>query len=566
MHDYWHRITQARRSRRAFLRAAGVTAAGGAAIALAGCADSTSDTSTPVSRVTPLATTSADRPEVLNPGGTPRRGGTLRVADAAAFGTFDPHLGIALATAYFPRVYNVLVNQSAAKPGFMYFDLASSLEQPDPQTFIFKLRPDVRITPNDMGVPERPLDAEDVKANIERIQATPAANSYAFMHEYIDSVITAPDSVTIKTTRPYAWFLSRIGMYTSTIAPRELLAGDLARLNGAAAGAGPYRLKSLNEGDVANFVRNPNYYRRDDATGEQLPYVDGIDASVILDKTAGRAAFVSGQMHRYTPAGPDEAKTLAADYIIQRDPNFTFIAFTMNFSRPPFDDPRVRLAFSRAINRDDFVRVVYNGEAKPDGLVHWSVGDFALPQDELSAYQPYSLDEAKSLVQQVGGIKVKMMYPESTLLEHNLHLPIFLRQMRDAGIEIDEDPQPLVTWIDNYHSVNYQCSLALNQLYETAEIPLNFHTTAGPLGDGSYVRGMGDSEIEAAVQKTRETLDLQERVQAVRDAQKLIYGKTPGFLPLVTPFTYQAWQKSVHDIPGGVGTTANLLNTFWLDS
>jgi ABC-type transport system substrate-binding protein len=168
-------------------------------------------------------------------------------------------------------------------------------------------------------------------------------------------------------------------------------------------------------------------------------------------------------------------------------------------------------------------------------------------------------------VNQVGGIKVRMMYPESTLLEHNLHLPIFLRQMRDAGIEIDEDVQPLTTWIDNYYRLDYQCSLALNQLYETAEIPLNFHTTNGPLGDGSYVRGMGDPEIEAAVQKSRETLDLDERIAAVHDAQKLIYSKTPGFLPLVTPFSYQAYQKSVHDIPGGVGTTEYLLNTFWLD-
>jgi ABC-type transport system substrate-binding protein len=565
MSAYWQRFTDGRRSRRSFLRAAGVAGAAGAALAVAGCSDTSTKTSSG-SQITPLATTSADKPEVLNAGGTPKRGGTFKIADAAAFGTFDPHLGIALATAYFPRVYNVLVNQSAAKPGFMFFDLASSLEQPDPQTFVFKIRPGVKVTPNDMGVPERDLGAEDVKVNIERIQSTPAANSYAFMHDSIASVSTAADTVTIKTTRPYAWFLNRIGLYTSTIAPRELILGDRSKLSGAAAGAGPYRLTSLNEGDVANFVRNPNYYRHDDATGEQLPYVDGIDASVILDKTAGRAAFVSGQMHRYTPSGPEEAQTLAGDYTIQRDPNFSFIAFTMNFSRPPFDDPRVRTAFSRAINRDDFVRVVYSGEAKPDGLVHWSVGDFAIPQDELATYQPYNLDEAKSLVQQVGGIKVKMMYPESTLLEHNLHLPIFLRQMRDAGIEIEEDVQPLVTWIDNYHGLNYQCSLALNQIYETAEIPLNFHTTSGPLGDGSYVRGMGDPEIEAAVQKTREILDLGERVQAVRDTQKLIYAKAPGFLPLVTPFSYQAYQKTVHDIPGGVGTTQNILNTFWLDS
>lgn len=564
MSDYWQRFADMRRSRRSFLRAAGAAAAAGAVIPIVGC-NGGSTKSTAGGQITPVAMTSTDKPEILNGGGTPRRGGVFRIADAAGFGTFDPHLGIALATAYFPRLYNVLVNQSAAKPGFMFFDLASSLEQPDSQTFAFKIRPGVKIAPNNMGVPERDLDAEDVKVNIERIQNTASANSYAFMHDYIASVTAAADTVTIKTTRPYAWFLNRIGLFTSTLVPRELLAGDLSKLSDNAAGAGPYRMTALNEGQGAKFERNPNYYRKD-AAGRQLPYVDGIDAGIILDKTAGRAAFVSGQMHRYTPSGAGEANTLANDYIIQRDPNFSFNAFTMNFNRPPFEDPRVRLAFSRAINRADFVNVVYAGEARADGLVHWSVGDYALGEADLARYQPYDLEEARRLVAQVGGIKVRMMYPESTLLEHNLHLPIFLRQMRDAGIQIDEDVQPLTTWIENYRNLNYQCSLALNQLYETAEIPLNFHTTAGPLGDGSYVNGMGDPEIEAAVKKSRETIDLNERIQAVHDAQKLIYGKTPGFLPLVTPFSYQAYQKSVRDIPAGVGTTSYLLNTFWLDA
>ena len=38
------------------------------------------------------------------------------------------------------------------------------------------------------------------------------------------------------------------------------------------------------------------------------------------------------------------------------------------------------------------------------------------------------------------------------------------------------------------------------------------------------------------------------------------------WLPLVTPFTYQAYQRIVHDIPAGIGTTAWLLNEFWLES
>ena len=98
----------------------------------------------------------------------------------------------------------------------------------------------------------------------------------------------------------------------------------------------------------------------------------------------------------------------------------------------------------------------------------------------------------------------------------------------------------------------------------TPETPLGFHTLAGPLGDGSYVRGLGDPEIEAAVKKANETLDNQTRITAVHDAQKLIYSKDPITFPLVTPYDYSAFARTVHDYPSGIGTSAFLINTFWL--
>jgi peptide/nickel transport system substrate-binding protein len=560
---YWQRFVDQRRSRRSVLRAAGLGAAAAAMIPVVGCSGNKTNV---VAGATEVATSVPDGPDLLNGGGTPVRGGRFRTSEAADFGTFDPHIGIAVASAYFPRIYNVLVNQCATKPEFLYFDLASSLEMPDPQTFIFKIRPGVKVTPNDMGVPERDLDAEDVRISIERIKSTKEANNYAFASQYIQSVEAAGDAVTLHTTRPYAWFLNRIGLFVNTIAPRELLAGDVSRLEQHAAGAGPYRMTSLKEGEAATFDRNPNYYRKDETNGAQLPYVDGIDLKLIFDRSAARTAFLSKQLHRYVPASALEARDLADRFVIQRDPNFSFIAFAMNPRQHPFDDPRVRRAISRAIDRDAYVDIVYGGEAKPDGLVHWPVGDYALDQDELKhTYQPYNLDEAKSLVQQVGGIKLKMMYPTGTLLEeHDKHLPIFLGQMSDAGIEIDHDPQDLPTWIDNFNKLNYHCSLSLNQIYETAEIPLGFHTTGGPLGDGTYVRGLGDPDIEAAVRKTKETLDVAERIKSVHDAQKVIYSKEPAYLPLVTPYMFQAYWPEVHNIPGGVGTTQFLLNMFWL--
>jgi peptide/nickel transport system substrate-binding protein len=562
--SYWNRYLQARVSRRAWLRAGGAAAAAAGALAVAGCGSGSGKQSA----AKPTAAVGADQPDTLNPGGAPRRGGRFITANSADFGTFDPHLGIQVASAYFPRLYNVLVNQSATRPEFTYLDLAESYEIPDDHTYIFKIRPGVKIGPNDLGVPERDMDAEDVRVSLERIKTDVQTTSHQFASQYIDSITVSGSTVTVKTPGPYAWFLNRIGLFFNCIAPKELLTGDLSRLGDKAAGAGPYRLTSVVAGDTAHFDANPNYYRRDPANGDApLPYVEGLDVHVIFERATQRTAFLSGQQHLYTAASLEDANSLT-DAVIANEPAFSYVSFTMNPQRKPFDDPRVRRAISRAINRTEYVERVYRGDAKANGLVSWPLGSYALPPDELEkTYQPYNLDEARALVKQAGGLRIKMIYPTNTSIqEHGDHLLIFLGQMEAAGIQVDKTPLAFAGWVDAYQRLNYDCSLALNQQYETPELPLAFHTTNGPFGDKSYIQGLGDPEIDAAVKKANEQLDFDARREAVHAAQKIIYAKDPAMLPLVSPIQHMAYRKSVHDIPAGIGTSSYLVNTFWLDA
>ena len=400
-----------------------------------------------------------------------------------------------------------------------------------------------------------------------RIKGDGAASNHGFARDHIESVVASGNTLTIRTPGPYAWFLNRIGLFFNTIAPRELLAGDLSRLNDQAAGAGPYRLISVSEGEVARLERNPNYYGTDpENNSAQLPYLDGLEVRVIFEKSTQRTAFQAGQIHSYMTGDSADAGSLD-DAIVAREPAFAYNSFTMNPQRAPFDDPRVRRAVSRAINRREYIDLVYSGDANPDGLVQWALGSYALPEDELETLQPFDIEEAKRLVQEVGGVRMKVMYPANTpILEHDRHMPIFLKQMRDAGIEVEDDSQVFSEWVTNLREINYECTLNLNQIYETPEIPLNIHTKNGPFGDGTYLRGMDDPEIEAAIQKASTTLEFDQRVEEVREAQRVIYSKEPISLPLVTPYTHTAWQKRVKNIPSGVGTTWFVLNTLWIDT
>lgn len=566
----WDRYAGRRISRRRALQsgaAAGAGAAGLWLIACGGGSRSGGDGAT----ATPAARGSAPGgADIANEASPPRRGGRLRIATPAPFDTFDPHLAVGSSVQLFPRIYNVLVNQSPARPEFMVFDLAESLETPDSTTWILHLRPGVRIGPNDVGVPERDLDGDDVVATFQRIKAEPRSPNGAFVKDFVASVRAEGSTVTITTTKPYAWFLTRVGNFVNAIPPRELIADASAveKMRSASAGGGPFRLASSTENEGARLERNPSYYLHEGS--EALPYVDGIDVRVIPDRSAWRTAFQSQQLDAYAADSKREADSLAADgrFFVIKDPLFQFVPLTMNAEHPPFNDPRARRAVSRAINRRQLIDIIYAGDAKPNGLVHWpcGVGTYAFNEDELDQLQPHDPAEARRLSDALGGLRFKMIYPANTpVVQHSEHVPIILQQMRDAGIGVEESPLEFTKWLGEYRARNYDASLALTQVIETPEFPLNWHTSNGPAGDGSFGKGIGDAEIDEAIERTKTTTDFQERVKAVRDAQNVIYAKDPMFLPLVSPYSYTAYRNAVHNVPAGIGSTALLLNTFWLE-
>jgi ABC-type transport system substrate-binding protein len=157
---------------------------------------------------------------------------------------------------------------------FRFDDLSTSYEQPDDKTYVFKMRPDVKVSPNELGVPERALDANDVVESYKRIISLPQSNAFAFIGKEMDTQTASADgaSYTMTTKRPYAFFRPRIGSSINTIVPKEALTdANIGQLKQKAAGAGAFMLKSYTEGQGASFLKNPNYYRKDPNNNNAQP-------------------------------------------------------------------------------------------------------------------------------------------------------------------------------------------------------------------------------------------------------------------------------------------------------
>lgn len=566
--SFWDKYTGQRMSRRRMLQTTGAVGAAAGAIALVGCGggDDNGD-GTPSSGNTP------GNGET----GTPVRGGRYGVGSTADFDTFDPYIAIAASVGYFPRLYNVLVNFSSLDSSFRFDDLSTGYEQPDETKYVFALRPGVKVGPNKLNVPERDLVASDIVTSYDRIKTLPQSNAFAFIGQWVTQQEASADDMTYTMTMkgPYGYFRPRIGSAINTIVPKEALTdANIGQLRQNAAGAGAFILDSYTEAEGASLSRNPNYYRKDENNNnEAVPYIDGLDVKIITDRTALSTAFVDGQIDVYTAADATEAESLNADgkYTERKDPVNTFIAFTMNPTKDPWKDDRIRKAAMHAINREQFVDLVYGGEAQANGLIHWPLGDIGLPTDERDELQKYDPAESKALINAATGsdtIDITIMYPaESAIEEHSLHLPIFLEQMRAAGFNVKEEPQDFAAWLDNYTNLNYDASLALNQVYETAEFPMDFQHSEGPARNNIYAVGVGAlyPDIDAEIDRVKTLTDPEEFKSAMHDLQRRIYEVGPTFLPLVSPYAFTLYQPRVKGLPEGLGGSGLWVNTWWLD-
>lgn len=444
-------------------------------------------------------------------------------------------------------------------------------------TWIFGIRPGVKIAPNEMGVPERDMDAIDAYESFERIKGLEAANAAVFVNDWFETHEASDDGTiyTVTTPTPYAWFLQRMGFFINNIPPRELIAGDVEQLRTAAVGGGPFSVPigGYTEGESLVMNKNPNYYRTDPNNNDaQLPYLDGRDVKIIADRAALRTAFLSEQTHTYGPENRAEADDLLAGYDVYQassEPVNTFISVTMNVERPPYDNPLIRKAVMHSINRQQYVELVYGGDAQANGLVHWPQGAYALPPEELDELQKFDPELSKQLIQEAGfevPLKINVMFPgSSTIEEHDTHLPIFLEQMAAAGFDVEQDPQDFGTWLDNYTNKNYDMSFSLNQVYETPEIPLDFQHSKGPAGDEIYSTGLQDPAIDAAIDAAKTLTNLEELADAIQELQRQIYEAGPVFLPIVSPFSRTLYWNFVKNVPTGLGSTGLLLNDTWLD-
>lgn len=160
------------------------------------------------------------------------------------------------------------------------------------------------------------------------------------------------------------------------------------------------------------FERNP-YYWRVDAEGNQLPYIDGFDVTVVNSQETMTARTITGDfdLASHTTALTNYSlyaeNAEQAGYQVYLWPRATAWSVVMNLTsedpvlRELFNDFRFRQALSVSIDREEVNNVVFFGLGKPEQH-HVVQGSSYYEEDLVMLYAEYDVDLANELLDSMG--------------------------------------------------------------------------------------------------------------------------------------------------------------------
>ncbi len=459
------------------------------------------------------------------------RGGTMRIVARAAGGTIDPHINYTLQYwQLYQSVYDGLIafQKAPGADGFVKVpDIAEEFPAPtnDGKTYVFKIRKGVKFSNG------QELGVADVVASLQRIfkVSSPTAGGFYSVIVGADKCLAEPKTctleggvvgdeaagtVTINLTRPDAEFFDKLALPHAAILPAGSPAEDVG--SNPLPGTGPYMISAYDPNKGMILSRNPDFK----VWSEQAQpdgYPDVVQYDFGLTEEAQVTAIQNGEadwMFDEPPADRLAEMGTKNKEQVHITPLTAWWYVPMNTRLAPFDNVKVRQAFSYAIDRKALVNL-FGGPVLAAPVCQVLPPGF--PGHE--PYCPYTKDpgekwsapdmaKAKQLVEESGtkGQKVTIIAEDKTVSKS---IGIYLQSvLTELGYQADVKPiSPNIqfTYIQN---TNNKVQMSITQWYQdypAASDFLNILFGCASFTEGSdssvNIAGFCDKDIDAKMQQ-----------------------------------------------------------------
>ncbi len=294
-------------------------------------------------------------------------------------------------------IFNNLIlfdqHQKQNRMEFIRPDLAESWAwNADHTKLSFKLRQGVKWHDG------KPFTAADVKCTWDLLTGKSKdhlrLNPRKAWYRNLDGVVVDGDyAVTFVLKRPQPAFPMLLASGDSPVYPCHVPAAQM-RLHPI--GTGPFKFVEYKRNEYIKLAKNPDYWKKG------RPYLDGIEWTIIPNRSTQTLAFIAGKFdmtfpYEQTVETMKDVKSQAPKAICELDPTMISFNFLVNRDKPPFDDADLRKAMMLALDRKAFLEILAEGKGQIGGAMQSPPpGLWGLPPDILETLPGYGPDVAES--------------------------------------------------------------------------------------------------------------------------------------------------------------------------
>jgi peptide/nickel transport system substrate-binding protein len=255
----------------------------------------------------------------------------------------------------------------------------------------------------------KPFTAQDVKCTWDllqgKIKEKLRVNAREAWWLNLKEVTTEGDGqATFHLKRPQPAFIELLASGFSPVYPCHV---SPAEMRTHPIGTGPFKFAEFKPNQSIKVVRNPDYWK------PGRPYLDGMEWTIIPNRSTAILAFIAGQ---FDMTFPYEVTIPMLKDVHSQMPQAVCEVTPLNVapnllinSKPPFDNPELRRAIAMTIDHRAFIDTLGEGQGDigtamlpaPEGL-------WAMPKEmmeKLPGYDPdvqKSREEARSILKSLG--------------------------------------------------------------------------------------------------------------------------------------------------------------------
>lgn len=411
--------------------------------------------------------------------------------------------------------------------------LASSFTNPDPLTWVYALRSDVKFHDGTA------MTAADVVASLKRHMDPEVGSSYSTVFKDVESITeSAPLQVTIKLKRPNVLLNEQLGAAPGTIESAAFLAKagkDYGNPQGGVNCTGPFSLKEWKPGTAITIKKNDAYW---DST--LVPKTNEVEFVFIQDPAARANALLTGEVDGgYLLPSNSYDKLKASDgKLYFGDITGSYSAAVTNL-KGALGDVRVRRALSMAIDREGIIAAGINGYGTVAKAGIPASGWATIPADQAKArydaLPPMVQDVAgaKKLIEEAGAGGKKIVVATSNLAPE---ISVAANAIQAAGKEIGLEVELRTIAPDAYTalftdpSTREGIDILVTSGYDMTPDPLEFYQ-ALQTGEFANYGSWSNAEYDEIAKQALGTTDPAARAELTGKLQEIALRELPG-IPL----------------------------------